>query len=200
MAIWSCSNPTSARSIPASAFSRRCDAEEAALAADPRIVNSEGAPSAPTPASAFLPIRCGFAGDYRTSSCSLSTMPVAREGESMERDYWYSSARSFARLGEGRRHRPQGRPTRAAPLGLAQSRHAKGPGDFRFADRAQSAGQRLRSRRRRFRSIAMLRFWRANWARKSPPNTSPSSTMALCRASSALRLSTTKACPRAAPW
>ena len=32
-------------------------------------------------------------GSYRTSSCSLSAIPVAREGDSMERDYWYSSAR-----------------------------------------------------------------------------------------------------------
>src|SRR5204862_75151 len=30
--------------------------------------------------------------------CSVSTVPVAREGESMERDYWYSMARSFAEL------------------------------------------------------------------------------------------------------
>jgi PmbA protein len=40
----------------------------------------------------------GFAGEYRSSSCSLSAIPVAREGESMERDYWFSLARSFAGL------------------------------------------------------------------------------------------------------
>ena len=40
----------------------------------------------------------GFAGEYRTSYCSLSTVPVAREGESMERDYWFTSARGFAGL------------------------------------------------------------------------------------------------------
>jgi len=32
------------------------------------------------------------------SSCSLSTTPVARQGDSMERDYWFSSARSHAKL------------------------------------------------------------------------------------------------------
>src|SRR5262249_23590576 len=40
----------------------------------------------------------GFLGSYRTSSCSLSVAPVAREGDSMERDYWYSSARNYAGL------------------------------------------------------------------------------------------------------
>jgi PmbA protein len=40
----------------------------------------------------------GFVGSYRQSSCSLSATPVAREGDSMERDYWYSTARSHATL------------------------------------------------------------------------------------------------------
>jgi PmbA protein len=35
---------------------------------------------------------------YRASYCSLSTVPVAREGESMERDYWFTTARAFAGL------------------------------------------------------------------------------------------------------
>jgi PmbA protein len=40
----------------------------------------------------------GFAGEYRSSYCSLSTSPVAKDGESMERDYWYTLARGFAGL------------------------------------------------------------------------------------------------------
>jgi PmbA protein len=40
----------------------------------------------------------GFAGEYRASYCSLSTSPVARDGDSMERDYWYTIARGFAGL------------------------------------------------------------------------------------------------------
>src|SRR4029077_18342677 len=40
----------------------------------------------------------GFAGEYRTSYCSLSATPVARDGDSMERDYWMSLARGFAGL------------------------------------------------------------------------------------------------------
>jgi PmbA protein len=72
--------------------------EEAALSADPRITNSEGASfDAYNGARAFANSR-GFVGSYRISSCSLSATPVARQGDSMERDYWYSYARSYAKL------------------------------------------------------------------------------------------------------
>jgi PmbA protein len=74
------------------------ETEEAALAWDPRVTNSEGASfSAYTGERVFANSR-GFAGNYRTSSCSLSTTPVAKHGDSMERDFWYSSARSHAKL------------------------------------------------------------------------------------------------------
>jgi PmbA protein len=74
------------------------EAEEAAFAADARITNSEGASfGAYTGQRVFANSR-GFAGSYRTSSCSLSAAPVAREGDSMERDHWYSSARHYSGL------------------------------------------------------------------------------------------------------
>jgi PmbA protein len=72
--------------------------EEAALASDPRISNSEGASFDSHLGRHVFANSRGFAGEYRTSYCSLSTVPVAREGESMERDYWYSMARSFSGL------------------------------------------------------------------------------------------------------
>jgi len=73
-------------------------AEDAALRADPRITNSEGASfDTHLGQHAFANSR-GFAGGYRASYCSLSTVPVAREGESMERDYWFTTARGFAGL------------------------------------------------------------------------------------------------------
>jgi PmbA protein len=73
-------------------------AEAAALAADPRISNSEGA-SFDTHLGRHIFVNSrGFAGEYRTSYCSLNTVPVAREGDSMERDYWDSLARGFAGL------------------------------------------------------------------------------------------------------
>ena len=40
----------------------------------------------------------GFLGSYGLSSCSLSTTPVAREGESMERDYWYSPRGNYSKI------------------------------------------------------------------------------------------------------
>ena len=74
------------------------DAEAASFAVDPRIANSEGATFAShLGLHAFANSR-GFAGAYRATSCSLSSVPVARDGESMERDYWYTAARSAARL------------------------------------------------------------------------------------------------------
>jgi PmbA protein len=74
------------------------EAEEAALSWDPRITNSDGASfSAHSGERVFANSR-GFLGSYRTSSCSISATPVARQGAAMERDFWYSSARSHAKL------------------------------------------------------------------------------------------------------
>jgi len=73
-------------------------AEDAALSADPRISNSEGASFDSHLGRRIFANSRGFVGEYRTSYCSLSAVPVARQGESMERDYWYSMARSFAGL------------------------------------------------------------------------------------------------------
>jgi PmbA protein len=68
-------------------------AEAAAFDADPRISNSDGASfDCGTGRHAFAN-SLGFAGEYRTSSCSLSASPVARDGDSMERDYWFTMAR-----------------------------------------------------------------------------------------------------------
>lgn len=73
-------------------------AEDAALTADPRIANSEGASFDTHLGMHAFANSLGFAGEYRSSYCSLSTVPVARQGDSMERDYWSSSARGLAGL------------------------------------------------------------------------------------------------------
>ncbi len=73
-------------------------AEAAALSADPRIFNSEGASFDSNVGRHVFANSLGFSGEYRTSYCSLSTVPVARDGESMERDYWYTMARDFRGL------------------------------------------------------------------------------------------------------
>jgi PmbA protein len=74
------------------------ETEEAAFSWDPRITNSEGAAFSAHSGSRVFANSRGFLGSYRTSSCSLSTTPVAREGDAMERDFWYSTARSHSSL------------------------------------------------------------------------------------------------------
>jgi PmbA protein len=73
-------------------------AEEVALAVDPRITNSEGASFSSYLGSRVFANSLGFAGEYRTSSCGLSVVPVAKQNGSMERDYWSTSAREVSRL------------------------------------------------------------------------------------------------------
>jgi len=73
-------------------------AEAAALDADPRISNSEGGSFDSRLGRRVFANSRGFTGEYRSSYCSLAAVPVARDGESMERDYWMSIARSFAGL------------------------------------------------------------------------------------------------------
>jgi len=72
--------------------------EEAALSTDTRIFNSEGASFDNHAGRHVFANSRGFAGEYRSSYCSLSTSPVAKDGESMERDYWYTMARDFSGL------------------------------------------------------------------------------------------------------
>ena len=79
------------------AWARR--AEAAALAADTRLVNSDGASfDAATGRRVFANSR-GFSGEYRSSSCSVSVSPIAQgaNGE-MQRDYWWSQGRSLRAL------------------------------------------------------------------------------------------------------
>ncbi len=74
------------------AIARECEA--AALGADPRIVNSDGAD-----VSTHIGLRVygnshGFLGGYRASRHSLSCMVVGRDGGEMQRDYWYTVGRA----------------------------------------------------------------------------------------------------------
>ena len=73
-------------------------AEDAAFAADPRIVNSEGGSFDTYGGRRVFANSRGFFGSYRSSSCSVSVAPIAQDGDSRERDYWFSASRSFAGL------------------------------------------------------------------------------------------------------
>ena len=71
-------------------YARR--AEQAALATDPRIKNSEGAWFEASVGRRAYANSLGFAGSYRSSYCAGSVAPVAEEG-GMQRDFWYSVSR-----------------------------------------------------------------------------------------------------------
>ncbi|HUB81866.1 MAG TPA: TldD/PmbA family protein [Bryobacteraceae bacterium] len=72
--------------------------EEAALSFDPRISNSEGASFDSHLGRHIFANSRGFSGEYRSSYCSLAVAPVARDGDSMERDSWDTLARGFGAL------------------------------------------------------------------------------------------------------
>jgi PmbA protein len=74
------------------------ECEKSALAADPRITNSEGAEFSNSYGRVIYANSHGFAGEYRGSNFGHSVAPVAAQNGSMQRDYWYSSNRKFSRL------------------------------------------------------------------------------------------------------
>ena len=75
--------------------------EQAALATDKRITNSEGAGVSAQQSHFFSAHTHGFRGGYASSRHSISVAPIAslpgRHGE-MQRDAWYSSQRNAADL------------------------------------------------------------------------------------------------------
>ena len=78
-------------------YARRVEA--AALAADPRIRNSDGGSFSAATSLRVLANSRGFTGALRSSYCGLSAVPIATgaNGE-MQRDGWSSSARTLTKL------------------------------------------------------------------------------------------------------
>ncbi len=72
--------------------------EKSALDFDPRITNSEGAEFSNHFGRVVYVSSQGFAGEYSGSTFGHSVSPVAKFNGSMQRDYWYSSNRKFAKL------------------------------------------------------------------------------------------------------
>jgi len=78
-------------------YARR--AEKAALDFDPRIKNSEGGSFDAATGHKVLANSHGFVGEYRRSYCSVAAVPIAQtEQGAMQRDYWYSVARTLKKL------------------------------------------------------------------------------------------------------
>jgi PmbA protein len=74
-------------------------AEAAALAADPRITNSDGGSFDAATGRMVLANSRGFVGGYRSSYAGVSAAPVAVDADgAMQRDGWWSGARRMADL------------------------------------------------------------------------------------------------------
>jgi PmbA protein len=85
---------------------------EATALAQPKITNSEGAGASWGRYTVALATSGGFSGGYTASNHSIGCSVVASEGEAMERDYEFSSARYGADLDQ------------AAAVGLEAARRA----------------------------------------------------------------------------
>lgn len=78
-------------------YARR--AEKAALETDLRMKNSEGGSFDAATGRKILANSHGFLGEYRRSYCSVAAVPIAQDEQgNMQRDFWYSVARSLAKL------------------------------------------------------------------------------------------------------
>jgi PmbA protein len=77
-------------------YARR--AEAAAMAADARIVNSDGGSFDAATGRMLLMNSLGFCGEYRRSYCSLAAVPIAQDEHGMQRDWWFSAARTLRKL------------------------------------------------------------------------------------------------------
>ncbi|WP_158790993.1 TldD/PmbA family protein [Granulicella sp. L60] len=73
--------------------------EAAAMAYDARIQNSGGGDFDTSTSHKILMNSRGFIGEYRRSYCGFSAAPIAHdENGNMQRNYWYSSARTTRKL------------------------------------------------------------------------------------------------------
>jgi PmbA protein len=72
--------------------------EDAAFAVDKRITNSEGATVSQQQSNFAYGNSLGFLGGYQSSRHWISCAVIAGKGDSMQRDDWYTSARSSTAL------------------------------------------------------------------------------------------------------
>lgn len=78
-------------------YARR--AERAALESDPRLRNSDGGTFDASTGHKVLANSLRFVGESRRSYCSVVAIPIAQaEDGAMQRDYWFSVARTLAKL------------------------------------------------------------------------------------------------------
>jgi len=74
------------------------EAEAAALAVDRRLVNSDGASVSRNESEFIYANSLGFRGGYRSSRHHIDASVIGEDASGMQRDFWYSAARSPADL------------------------------------------------------------------------------------------------------
>jgi PmbA protein len=79
-------------------LARRCEA--AAFAVSPEITNSEGATVSMQEGHFCMGNSLGFLGGYKSSRHYIACSVIAGEGDAMQRDDWYSTARDPARIAD----------------------------------------------------------------------------------------------------
>ena len=73
-------------------------AERAAQTYSNQISNFDGGGFDSAYGSLILANSLGFAGEFKTTSCSLASVPVAAEDGKMQRDYWYDVRRKLSEM------------------------------------------------------------------------------------------------------
>ncbi|HVJ74220.1 MAG TPA: metalloprotease PmbA [Casimicrobiaceae bacterium] len=77
------------------------DAETAALGVDTRLVNSEGASVSRGESEFVYANSLGFRGGYKSSRHSIDVSVIGEDDTGMQRDFWYTAARSPGDLARG---------------------------------------------------------------------------------------------------
>jgi PmbA protein len=72
--------------------------EAAAMAYDTRIQNSGGGDFDTATSHKIMMNSRGFVGEYRRSYCGFSASPIAQDEKGMQRNYWFSNARTVTKL------------------------------------------------------------------------------------------------------
>jgi len=125
----------------AEAIELAVECEDAARSHDPRIINSEGATLSSHSGVHVYGNSHGFVGGYPTSRHGLSCAVVGQQGEGMQRDYWWTSARSADDLESASAVGRRAAERTVARLGARQLGTTKAPVLFR----AEVASGLLRS-------------------------------------------------------
>ena len=186
--------------------------EAAAFAFDTRIQNSGGGDfDTATSHKIYINSR-GFLGEYRRSYCGFSAQPIAHEPDGrMQRDYWYSAARSTRLLEDSVAIGQEAARRTLQRLGARRPGPSEPPSSSPRRSPAPSSATSS-TPQTATPSIAMPASSPVYWASASQEKTSPSSTterwspianqitMAQSRpVASVPRPSMAKACPPAAP-